>query len=224
MPDQLIFELPVKEDSGRNAFFVSDANRNSVAALENSATWPQKKMILIGPKNCGKTHLLKIWASENLAINIDPLQNFSQPLSGAKVIVDDLQRVAGILNAEIRMFHLYNHLHSTGGHLLMASNISISQAGLKLADLLSRLQSISCTRIERPDDKLLRAVLLKAFSDRQLSPTPSIIAFILKNMTRSFSAAFDVVKKLDAQSMIENRPISRAMVANVLIDDCNTEC
>ena len=43
-------------------------------------------------------------------------------------------------------------------------------------------------------------------------------------MTRSFSAAFDVVKKLDAQSMIENRPISRAMVTNVLIDDCNIEC
>ena len=49
MPDQLIFELPVKEDSGRNAFFVSDANRNSVAVLENSATWPQKKMMPIKP-------------------------------------------------------------------------------------------------------------------------------------------------------------------------------
>jgi chromosomal replication initiation ATPase DnaA len=64
MAEQLSFELPVKAASGRDAFFISDANRTAVSMLENSAQWPQKKMILLGPKKCGKTHLLKIWKTK----------------------------------------------------------------------------------------------------------------------------------------------------------------
>ena len=216
MAEQLSFELPVKAASGRDAFFISDANRTAVSMLENSAQWPQKKMILLGPKKCGKTHLLKIWIKENEALKIDPLNDFDQPSDGASVVVDNIQDMAGISAAETRMFHLHNHLHSTGGFLLMASNMLISQSGFQLADLLSRLQGISCTTVQRPDDKLLRAVLLKAFMDRQLSPPPTVFDYILKNISRSFAAAFDIVKQLDAKSLAENRPISRGMATNIL--------
>ena len=216
MAEQLSFELPIKAASGRDAFFISDANRNAVSMLENSAQWPQKKMLLLGPEKCGKTHLLKIWATENGALRLDPLNDFDQPLDGASVIVDNIQDLAGNSVAETRMFHLHNHLHSTGGFLLMASNMLVSQSGFKLADLLSRLQGISSTTIQHPDDKLLRAVLLKAFMDRQLSPAPPVFSYILKNMSRSFDAIFDIVEKLDVKSLAEKRPISRGMAASIL--------
>jgi chromosomal replication initiation ATPase DnaA len=98
----------------------------------------------------------------------------------------------------------------------MASNMLISRSGFKLEDLLSRLQGISSTTIQHPDDKLLRAVLLKAFMDRQLSPAPSVFAYILKNISRSFDAIFEIVEKLDTKSLTEKRPISRGMVASIL--------
>ena len=216
MFEQLSFKLPIKVARERDAFFVSVANANAVATLEEPATWPQGKMIVLGPKACGKSHLLEIWLSENGAQKINPLRDFDQPESGAKIVVDDLHTVAGISQAEIRLFHLHNHLLSTGGLLLMASSIAARQAGFRLPDLLSRLEGTSSTKIDRPDDALLHAVLLKAFMDRQLSPPPAVLAYILKNMDRNFDAAGDIVAQLDAQSMSTKRPITRAMATRIL--------
>jgi chromosomal replication initiation ATPase DnaA len=170
----------------------------------------------LGPKACGKTHLLEIWATEQNAQKIDPLREFAPPEAGARVVVDNLEQVAGILPAETRLFHLHNQLQSSGGLLLMASNIAMRQAGFQLPDLLSRLEGTSCAKIDRPDDALLHAVLLKSFMDRQLSPTPAVLAYILKNMDRSFDAASDIVAELDRQSMSTKRPITRAMAATVM--------
>jgi chromosomal replication initiation ATPase DnaA len=52
--------------------------------------------------------------------------------------------------------------------------------------------------------------------DRQLSPTPAVLAYILKHMDRSFDAASDIVAELDRQSMSTKRPITRAMAATVM--------
>jgi len=72
MSEQLSFRLPIKVARERDAFFVSEANQQAVAQLENTAIWPQGKLILLGPKACGKTHLLEIWATEQNAQKIDP--------------------------------------------------------------------------------------------------------------------------------------------------------
>jgi len=52
--------------------------------------------------------------------------------------------------------------------------------------------------------------------DRQLSPTPAVLAYILKYMDRSFDAASDIVAELDRKSMSTKRPITRAMAATVM--------
>lgn len=52
MFEQLSFKLPIKVARERDAF-VSVANANAVATLEEPATWPLGKMILLGPKACG---------------------------------------------------------------------------------------------------------------------------------------------------------------------------
>ena len=216
MSEQLSFKLPIKVAHGRDAFFVSEANKNAVATLEDPETWPQGKMILLGPKSCGKSHLLEIWLSKNKAKKIDPLKCFDQPDNGARIVVDNLQELAGSPPAETRLFHLHNRLQFTGGKLLMASSMAVRQAGFRLPDLLSRLEGTSCIKIGRPDDALLHAVLLKAFMDRQLSPPPAVLAYILKNMDRSFDAVNNIVTQLDVRSMSTKRPITRAMAASIL--------
>jgi hypothetical protein len=52
MFEQLSFKLPIKVARERDAFFVSVANANAVATLEEPATWPLGKMIL--PKSLWK--------------------------------------------------------------------------------------------------------------------------------------------------------------------------
>ena len=216
MAEQLSFDLPVRVAGGRSSFYVSDANALAVASLDAPHTWPGRKMILQGPPSCGKSHLLDIWRGDTGALAMDMTHEFDLPPTGAHVVVDDIDHIAGHSAAETRLFHLHNHLQANNGTLLMAASQPIAACGFALPDLISRLQATSVTRIDAPDDDLLAAVLLKAFTDRQLSPPPNAQAYILKHMDRSFAAATAVVAELDRISMAEKRPITRAMAAQVL--------
>ncbi|MGB0799142.1 MAG: chromosomal replication initiator DnaA [Planktomarina sp.] len=216
MPKQLSFDLPVRVARGRASFFVSRANEMAVAMLDAPQAWPLRKMILQGPKASGKSHLLDIWQTENHGIALDLKDDFDLPDPGTSIMVDDIDLIAGDMDAETRLFHLHNHLAATDGTLLMATSRPVAQCGFSLPDLLSRLQGSQVTRIDAPDDEVLGAVLLKGFMDRQVAPPPNVQSYILKHMDRSFAAAQKIVAELDHISITEKRPITRAMAALVI--------
>ena len=67
-----------------------------------------------------------------------------------------------------------------------------------------------------PDDALLRAVLVKLFADRQLAVDESLIGYLAMRIERSFAAAKDVVARLDDEAMRHQRPLTRALAAEIL--------
>ena len=75
MSDQLSFELPVRVATGRTEYFLSAANQMAVATIDDLASWPQRKMMVLGPESCGKSHLLDIWISDNAAQNLIHLRS-----------------------------------------------------------------------------------------------------------------------------------------------------
>ena len=107
MSEQLSFKLPIKVARERDAFFVSVANANAVATLEEPATWPQGQNDRAWPKG-----LRKIPSIGNLAQRERGTKDRSaygiliSQNAGANIVVDDLQTVAGIPPAETRLFHL----------------------------------------------------------------------------------------------------------------------
>lgn len=216
MTEQLSFDLPVRTARGREDFLVSDANALALAQLDTWAQWSPAKLLLIGPKRSGKSHLAAIWAQASNAISLDPRHDFALPPAGQAVVVEDLQSWAGNAQAETNMFHLHNHLAATGGHLLITSTLAPAQAGIALPDLLSRLQASPLTHIGPPDDALLGAVMLKHFADRQLMPPASVIPYLVTHMSRSFDMAATVVARLDQMGLSRKKPITRAMAAEVL--------
>jgi chromosomal replication initiation ATPase DnaA len=88
--------------------------------------------------------------------------------------------------------------------------------GIRLPDLLSRMQGTALTRIEPPDDALLSAVLVKQFSDRQIAVPPALIPWLVARMGRSLAEARNLVADLDALALARGVPISRALAAEVL--------
>ncbi|MEO1543144.1 MAG: hypothetical protein AAFR75_03885, partial [Pseudomonadota bacterium] len=66
-----------------------------------------------------------------------------------------------------------------------------------------------------PDEMLLRAVLVKLFSDRQLRVDPKVISFLLLRMERSMEAARRVVQRIDdiALQMRRNVTVPLAQMA-----------
>lgn len=216
---QLAFDLPAREAFRREDFFVSPANATALAAIDGWQGWPGGKMLLVGPKGSGKTHLARLWAAEAGAAVISgaDLQAADLPALAAHgaVAVEDAEAVAGHGAAEAAFFHLHN-LVVQSGHLLVTATTPPRDWGLCLPDLASRLQAAALTRLDAPDDALLSAVLIKLFADRQIVVPPTLIPYLVLRMERSIDAARALVAALDARALAEGRPITRQLAADLL--------
>lgn len=216
---QLTFDLPARTAWRREDFFVSPANAAALAALDDWRNWPGGKMVLCGPKGCGKTHLARLWAAETGAavLSATALAAADLPALSAHgaVAVEDAEAVAGDGAGEAAFFHLHN-LVTQSGHLLVTAATPPRDWRLALPDLASRVQAAGLARIEAPDDALLSAVLIKLFSDRQITVPPAVIPYLVQRMERSIDAARDLVAALDARALAEGRPITRALAAEVM--------
>lgn len=218
MAQQLIFDLPVKQALGRADFFISPSNEHALAAIENWRDWPERKLILTGASGSGKTHLAQIWADEvgaKIVKAADLPLLLMDKLDAASIVVEDIDQPL-TMACETGLFHLHNLVLSSGGYLMVTAQKSPSQWGMKLADLDSRMMATPMAELLAPDESLLQAVLLKHFDDHQLSPTPKLLAYMLKRMTRSLSAARDVVDQMDHLALAQKRKLSIDLASEVL--------
>ncbi|MCB4379175.1 chromosomal replication initiator DnaA, partial [Synechococcus sp. MU1644] len=85
-----------------------------------------------------------------------------------------------------------------------------------LPDLQSRVDAAGHAALDAPDDSLLGAVLAKLFSDRQLTPRPDVIPYLVTHMERSFAAARQIVADLDTASLAQKKPVTRNLAAACL--------
>lgn len=220
MARQMIFDLPVRPALGREDFFVSPANALALAALDAPNDWPHGKLLLIGPKGSGKTHLAMVWAAANAGTVIDGAESVrANPdlLAGSgAIVIDDADRMAGDLAAETWLFHLHNLVLEGHGQLLLTATTPPARWAFVLPDLASRLQATASTTLAPPDDALLAAVLVKLFADRQISAPPTLINYLVDRIDRSFASATALVAALDARALAEGRPLGRALAADVL--------
>lgn len=217
---QLTFELPVKPALGRDAFFVSDANKLAVRRLEDWRDWPNGRLVLVGPKGAGKTHLADVWARETgaqIVSGID-VQEAAAPSLAEKpfLVVEDADQVAGDAALEEALFHVYNLRAARNGALMLTARLAPSRWGVKLPDLASRLGSLDIVRIDAPDDSLLAALLVKLFADRQLDVAPDLVPFLLRRMERSAAAAVALVDLLDQAALQSGKGLTKRLAASVL--------
>lgn len=221
MARQLTFDLPVRMARGREDFFVTGANAMAVAEIDRWQHWPAGKLALIGAEGAGKTHLAHVWA-EACGATVLPARELLRrnPVPG-HLAVEDVPEIAGDSAAETAMFHWHNLVLAEGGRVLLTGITPPALWHIALPDLASRMRGTPSVRLDEPDDMLLQAVLLKLFADRQITPQPSLLPWLLRRMDRSFAAAGQVVAALDAEALRTGRPVGLKLAAKVLerLDD-----
>lgn len=221
-PSQLTFDLPLRPATGADDFLVSDANAAAVAYLDRWPDWAAQSALLVGPPASGKSHLGKVWQARSgaLAYRAATLgENAVTSLGRPEVralLIEDIDR--GIADERI-LFHLLNQARETGRHLLLTACIPAGEMTVHLPDLRSRLRALPVTTISEPDDALLRGVLVKLFTDRQIAVDPAVIAYLLRHMERSFEAARRTVAALDRLALAKRQKVTRALAAEVLSGD-----
>jgi chromosomal replication initiation ATPase DnaA len=216
MPEQLAFDLPVRTSRTRGDFFVSDVNRNAVARLDAPETWPGGKLALTGPKGAGKTHLAHIWSEEHRALLLSPDDLVGADLAGIDTAVAVEIETPLTASAEECLFHLHNHMASSGLPLLIVARAAPARWPLALPDLKSRMAATDVVAIDKPDDALLAAVLLKLFTDRQLKISPNLIDWMVRRIGRSFADAQAAVAKIDTAALAAKKPVTRYLARRIL--------
>jgi len=219
MATQLSFDLPARAALGREDFFVSPANALGVAMIDCWENWPLRKLLLIGPTGSGKTHLAHVWAERAQAtlINATSLTEGDIPtLAQGNLAIEDIPDIAHDPAAQNALFHLHNLALAEGRTLLFTATTSPQHWGLTLPDLASRMQGTQSVILDAPDDTLLAALLAKLFHDRQLTPRPDTIPYLILRMDRSFEMARRVVAAMDKTALDQSRPLGRKLAAEVL--------
>jgi chromosomal replication initiation ATPase DnaA len=216
---QLGLNLPGRTALDRDAFLVAPSNAVAIGMIDGWRDWADGKLVLIGPEGSGKTHLAHVWA-DMAGARIAAATSLTEPqvpdLATGPLVVEDVPRIAGDAAAQTALFHLHNMMLADGHPLLLTGKGAVPQWGLSLPDLVSRLQGATAATLEPPDDALLSALLVKLLADRQLTPKADVVPYLLSRMDRSFTAAIDLVRRLDAASLAQKRPITRHLAAQVL--------
>lgn len=219
MAQQLGFDLPVRTALGRDDFLVASSNVVALSMVDAWRNWGPPKLVLSGPEGAGKTHLAHVWAADSGAriISATDLEHGSvDTLFHAPIAVEDVDKIAHDQDKQTTLFHLHNALQAAGLPLLMTGKAAPNLWRLSLPDLQSRVDAAGHAALDAPDDSLLGAVLAKLFADRQLTPRPDVIPYLVTHMERSFAAARHVVADLDATSLAQKKPITRALAAMCL--------
>lgn len=221
MPRQLSFDLPAVAALGRDDFFISPANALAVAMMDTTPGWPGGKLALSGPAGAGKTHLAHVWAAQTGAA-IRPAAGLTRTIVPGLVqgalAIEDVPQIATDPEAMAALFHLHNLMQAQGLPLLLTGRGTPNHWGLPLPDLQSRIDAAHHVALAPPDDALLAAVMAKLFADRQITPRPDVIPYLLHHMDRSFEEAARLVDRLDRAALSEGCGLSRALAIRVLGD------
>ena len=216
IPRQLVLDLDHSVSFAREDFLSGPSNVAALTLIERWPDWPSRIVALTGPEGSGKSHLAAIWADESGARVLSPkfLSSADVPgtLATGALVVEDLE--AEDLD-EHALFHLINLAREEDAYVLLTSRYAVASLPVTIRDLASRLRALPAVMVTPPDDVLLRSLLIKLASDRQLALDESVINYLVNRIDRSFAAARNAIQTLDDEAMRRHRPVTRALAVEL---------
>ena len=217
---QLVFKFPFKKKYFEQDFYVSTNNFCAYKLIESWPNWPDKWVNIFGPKGCGKTHLSNI-----LKKKIDKIQILdSREIQSENII--NFQKLECLIidnyknDIEENLFYsILNQSKQFDNYVVINSYIPIKDCDFKITDLKSRAKSFVNLGIDLPTDDLLRVIISKSFSDKQIEVTPKVSEYIIKNIERSYEKVFKFIKEIDDLSLSSGKSVNINLIKKVLINE-----
>ena len=216
MSEQLIFNFPFKKSYSSQDFYVASNNFNAFKLIESWPKWTSRFVNIFGPKGCGKTHLANILMSKIQCVMSPAYKINEEILNKFKtkecLIIDDFVNNID----ENLLYSIINTAFQDNKYLIISSSISLKKFKIKLKDLSSRFTSFIDIGIDLPTDDLLRVILTKNFSDKQIQISKKNIEYILKNIDRSYEKVNLFANSIDNLSLTKAKPINLNLIKKAL--------
>tara|TARA_B100001057_G_scaffold352184_1_gene353833 strand:+ start:3844 stop:4470 length:627 start_codon:yes stop_codon:yes gene_type:complete len=198
---QTIIKFDYEKNFQSEDFYVSKSNKHVFDFLNLWPKWEKNFVNIIGDKFSGKSHLIDIFLKKNkgIKLNADSLKN------------DDLKKLETYENIVIEnltfkideklLYSLFNIVEHDNKYLVVTSTYPIVDLNFNLNDLKSRAKNFLLLGLEKPDDELIYAIIIKNLSDRQISLDNKLINYIISRVERSYSKIYEFIYKIDQLSL-----------------------
>ena len=215
--DQLTLKFPFSKKYYEQDYFVSTNNYSAYKLIESWPNWPGKWLNIFGESGSGKTHLsniLKKKIKKTIIINsgkvdntiIENLNNFEC------LIIDNFTN-----NIEDNLLYsILNHSKQIENYILINSKVPIKNINFNLKDLKSRINSFTNIGIELPTDDLLKVMITKTLSDKQVIINSRLTEYIIKHIERSYEKMFKFIREVDELSLSTGKSININLIKKVL--------
>lgn len=223
-------QLPLAFKAGSDQRFVDFLGQAAVRrAVEQAACGECMHVVfLAGPPGAGKSHLLRAAVSHAHALGRGaayvPLARMApvlaQALDGLEhrplVCLDDVQAVAGDAVAEEALFHFFNRAKAGTAALVFAASALPAQLGIRLPDLVSRLEQGLRLTLEVLDEVGKRQVLAQRAERRGLQIDEAAIDFLFTRVSRDLQSLGELLDRLDHASLAAQRRLTIPFIKTVL--------
>ena len=214
--NQLLLDFDYKQNFKDDDFYVGTSNYYPFELINKWPRWEKNFLNIIGERYSGKTHLVNIFLKKFKGIKINSNSLNNENLKDIKphqnIILENFN-----LNIDEKLIYtLFNIIDQDNKYLILTSIKPIVNIEFKLKDLKSRFKNFLLFNIEKPDDELMFALILKNLSDRQISLDKKLINYIIKRIERSYSNIFDFIYKIDEISLKKKRSIDFKIIKEAL--------
>ena len=214
--NQLIIKFDYDQNFRDDDYYVSSSNKHIFTLLNQWPRWDKNFLNIHGEKYSGKTHLINIFIKKFKGMKFDANSLTDNDLKTIKLHENIiLENFNENINEKL-IYSLLNIIDLDNKFIIITSERSIVDMTFSLNDLNSRINSFLIQKIEKPDDELMFALILKYLSDRQISIDKKLINFIIKRIDRSYGKIFDFIYKVDELSLKKKKPIDFKIIKDVL--------
>ena len=214
--NQQIIKFDYDQNFKDDDFYVSKSNQHIFNLLKIWPKWEKKFINISGENFSGKTHLINIFLKKFKGIKFEANSLNNQNLKEIKIYENIvLENIDKDVDEKL-IYTLFNIIDQDNKYLILTSIKPIVNIEFKLKDLKSRFKNFLLFNIEKPDDELMFALILKNLSDRQISLDKKLINYIIKRIERSYSNIFDFIYKIDEISLKKKRSIDFKIIKEAL--------
>ncbi len=224
---QLALEISPPPDPTFDSYFPA-RNAAVVAALrealeaaaqsDDAARSGDRFLYLWGPPGSGKTHLLRAFVAEALALGAAARyfrsgEGIDAGDGERRSAIDDVDRLD--LVGQLALFDLYNRIRAGSGVMVTAGACPPAELPLR-EDLRTRLGAGVVLRLAPLSDEEQAAAIGEHGRRRGLALVPELIEYLQTHVTRDMGTQMAVVDTLDRVSLERKRALTLPLLREVL--------